>query len=673
MATSAVSGNKPLTNRASGDTFRCPICLEEVRNPKYLSCLHTFCESCIQTYISSTATCHDSLNTKTINCPVCRKRIDAPRKDISDEEWASSLPQNKLIVSMWLNSNPDKELCKFCERKEKKVSATHWCKACMETICDECKAFHDLVPSLQNHKIVNMADTQAYGNDVEVEELCLEHKGKVVDAFCHYHQKLCCCICLASHHISCQRVQVIADMEVEQERTHVQNIVSTFSDLEESIKNMQQKSREKIDHLNSKKQEICMQIDKAITELKTLIDDAHTALIKQFDQTHSDSIGNLEIAFDELKRFSTTVCETKVLLQLMLEKGSPKQLFVTKQNQLARINDHISCLKSLDVWTFPEDYTLPDSNFLDQLFNKKKLEGVKMSKTPSGTIETILQTVQKATSSDIMRRKHDASKKDWMKVTFKLVSQVTELLNWTFYGIFTHDTKILFLSQMPPSLNIFDISEPIGKCVHTEECQYTPYGLCHSRVNESLNEVYVSFQNNVVLYLIDIRDKVTFTKLRTIQLNKPMLAISCGMTTMFSANNSKAFICSQDFTIEHETPYKRGTADVPLLASSSESDFHCFTADGRVVVSDRNKRNVFQTEKIQGELRGMTFDLHDNIFICNKKNKIKLIKQIKFGGSESREIELDGISAAYNVALHPTGEKMLVLDFGKKCCVYQIM
>lgn len=103
----ATTGNKTLTSNSPGDTFRYPICLEEVRNPKYLTFLYTFCESCILTYISSTATCYGSLSTKTINCPVhvCRKRIDAPRKDISDEEWATYLPENKLIVSI------DKQLC----------------------------------------------------------------------------------------------------------------------------------------------------------------------------------------------------------------------------------------------------------------------------------------------------------------------------------------------------------------------------------------------------------------------------------------------------------------------------------------------------------------------------------------------------------------------------------
>lgn len=408
----ATSGSKPLSNSLPGDTFRCPICLEEVRNPKYLSCLHTFCESCIQTYISSTATCHDSLITKTIDCPVCRKRIDAPRKDISGEEWATSLPQNKLVVSMWLNSNPDKELCKFCERKEKKVSATHWCKACMETICDECKAFHELVPSLQTHTIVNLGDTKECKGDFEVEEFCPEHQGKVIDAFCHQHQKLCCCICLVKHHRLCSKVEAIADIGVETEQHDVHNMISSFSELEKCIENMQEINKTKIVDLTLMKQEICTKTEIAIKEITTLINDAHAAWIKAFEQTHVDSVGILETASDELKRFSTTVHETKILLQSVLKSGSPKQLFITKQNQITRINNHISHLKSLDLWNFPEKYTQPDSIFLKQLSNQKKFADVNMSKGPSGTIKSILYTVRNVTCSDIFRRKREMSHKD---------------------------------------------------------------------------------------------------------------------------------------------------------------------------------------------------------------------------------------------------------------------
>lgn len=164
------------------------------------------------------------------------------------------------------------------------------------------------------------------GKRVEIEELCPEHEGMTIDAFCQIHQKLCCCICLAKHHRSCQLVGIIADMAVETGQTDVQNILASFSDLLKCIENMQLKNHTKIDDLNSKKQEISVSDEKAIQEIKKFIDDAFAIWIKRFEKVHADSVGNLEAASNELKQLSTTVLETKFLLQLMLEKESPKQL-----------------------------------------------------------------------------------------------------------------------------------------------------------------------------------------------------------------------------------------------------------------------------------------------------------------------------------------------------------
>lgn len=55
------------------------------------------------------------------------------------------------------------------------------------------------VAILQSHKIVQIVDNEDFDNENEVEELCPEHKGKAIDAFC----VLCCCICHAKHHRSC--------------------------------------------------------------------------------------------------------------------------------------------------------------------------------------------------------------------------------------------------------------------------------------------------------------------------------------------------------------------------------------------------------------------------------------------------------------------------------------
>lgn len=323
----------------------------------------------------------------------------------------------------------------------------------------------------------------------------------------------------------------------------------------------------------------------------------------------------------------------------------------------------------MDIWDFPEQYTKPNSNFLKQLLNKKKFEDVNLSKTPSGTIQAILQTVRKFVGKDIVLKKLENSQKDWMKINLKLVSDIT-LSESVYHGLFVHDTKIILPSINPTSLKLFDIRDCKGKCIHTEECPSVPYGLCHSREKESLNEIFVSFRNSVVLYQIDVENVTKFSKLQTIHLNEPMLSITCGLATVFSANNSKIFVCSRDFNVEHSATLKNRLSVVPFISSSSKSDYHCFSNNHHVVVADRNNTTIFKSNQLQGQIRGMAFDLHDNILVCTKTSKLK---QIRCGERESRDIELDGITSSCNVVLHPTGEKILVLDYNNKCCVYQVL
>lgn len=89
------------------ESFRCPICLERLNIPRYLPCLHTFCEVCIQTYMSSTVAQDKENESNVINCPVCRQQVKEPKKEISSEDWAKSLPLNKWIWTMTENSETD--------------------------------------------------------------------------------------------------------------------------------------------------------------------------------------------------------------------------------------------------------------------------------------------------------------------------------------------------------------------------------------------------------------------------------------------------------------------------------------------------------------------------------------------------------------------------------------
>ncbi|XP_055998906.1 LOW QUALITY PROTEIN: E3 ubiquitin/ISG15 ligase TRIM25-like [Ostrea edulis] len=362
------------------DTFRCPICLEEVRNPKYFPCFHTFCETCIQTYISSTAARKDNETESHRMGYVCRKRIEAPNNDITSEEWALALTQNKLIVSM--SVDPKKEEHKFCmfyKRQDKSVTAKHWCKSCMKSICDDCNCFHSYVPILRGHKILSFSDAQDLKNDIEVDVPFSIHEGKFLEVYCTDHDKLCCSICFATEHRKCEQVQTIEDVATEMNEHRVQNKLTLFKDLLETLMNMREEYRDKVTTLNSRKQEIISSAEKKVEEIKSQIDKAHAQWLKRFEQKHTDSVGNIEIASDEIKRLATTIGDAKTMVQTVKENGSTKQIFVTNHKLGVQVLEHLNRLRALDIWDFVQDYNHQNTDFLRQICNDGSFQDVSSS------------------------------------------------------------------------------------------------------------------------------------------------------------------------------------------------------------------------------------------------------------------------------------------------------
>ncbi|XP_065937597.1 E3 ubiquitin-protein ligase TRIM33-like [Magallana gigas] len=651
------------------DQFLCPICLEEIRKPKYLPCYHTFCESCIQTYISSTAVCSGDNSPKTIQCPVCRKSIQAPSNEASNEEWACSLPENKLILCMSVNSdNSQNKNCMFCQRNDKTVQAKHWCKTCTETICDDCKSIHSYVPMLKDHKIVRLSDVEDLRKETEIDEPCVIHKGKYVEVFCHDHDQLCCSTCFFTKHRFCKKVESMEDATIELEESYGQITPSCFIDVLKKLGQIQEEYRKTVINLNAKKQEICTNTDTKIEEIKSLLDKAHNQWMKQFEQKHSDAVRNIEIASDEVKRFVTAVQEAKTMMQRVLENGSKKQIFVSRYKVRRQILDHVDRLHNLKIWEAVTDYNQPDTDFLRQVCDDRSFQDVGVFEMPTETLETVSKLAAQLQNNPMLYRRKVMSQKDWMKIKFQKLSD-SELNSNVYYGLFVDDNKVLLSAKNPPSLQIYDITDNKAKCVLTYPCTTTPFGLCQS--GDSMDKVYVSFETHVDYYKVEISHNVTLRKIKTIELKTHMYmkALSCGPEMFFTRNDSMKMICTPDFSVKYISPLQFcGTP--PFISASFHSDKHAVIVDNDLLVLDRNNEKLFKKNLQACSPRGLAFDLQENIFVCLKSNKLI---QIKYGSGESRNIELPGIEELYNVVLHPTGEKMLVLDFCRRFSVYRVL
>ncbi|XP_052059787.1 tripartite motif-containing protein 2-like [Mytilus californianus] len=197
------------------DITTCAICLEKLNIPKYLPCLHTFCESCLRTYITAI---FEKEHKQSIECPVCRTSVTLPKEARTPDEWAKVLPLNFLIVGLLEKEkveSPQKQ-CMVCERMETKSEASFICVDCSDLLCSNCKKHHKASKTSCDHEIRQINELSSVTDCLKTfKNKCSEHKGEELKLFCADNQTPCCSMCVSIHHRRCEHVLSIEDAAME--------------------------------------------------------------------------------------------------------------------------------------------------------------------------------------------------------------------------------------------------------------------------------------------------------------------------------------------------------------------------------------------------------------------------------------------------------------------------
>ncbi|XP_047189613.1 tripartite motif-containing protein 16-like isoform X2 [Scophthalmus maximus] len=148
--------------------FRCPICLDILRDPVSIPCGHTYCMSCINGY-------WDQAESGQCRCPQCRDAF-SPRPvlrrntvlaEVVDKlqlsEAAAAAAAPRLYVA-GVGEVP----CDFCPA-EGRLRAAKSCLVCLASFCERHVLPHREVATLRRHKLVAALQSPA-------ERLCAQHR-----------------------------------------------------------------------------------------------------------------------------------------------------------------------------------------------------------------------------------------------------------------------------------------------------------------------------------------------------------------------------------------------------------------------------------------------------------------------------------------------------------------
>ncbi|XP_052085560.1 transcription intermediary factor 1-alpha-like isoform X2 [Mytilus californianus] len=380
------------------DLLTCTICLETFKEPKYLPCLHTFCKSCINTYIGSTVKWN---NPNEFKCPVCRRSVPIDENDEKPDTWADNSPGNHFIVSLIYKrelQKPDK-LCDTCDQDKQK--AISFCTVCEEAYCESCRKGHRIYKISKSHKIIPITDINA---DTSMSGLyacvtCKEHPDKTIEVYCQDHSKPCCTVCATVNHRKCEQVVTIDKAVIGiKESDKATNLMTKLTETSHTLEEVLQNQKTNKENFKNGIETVLEEITKLRENLCKHLNELEEKLKKEANSNRKEKIIKLDDETTDLSSLKNTVDNWKKIFEACISQGSEIQCLVMMDeilNNLPKTGEDISKLlremKTISI-KFEHKDVISDIVSLGRLiFNEYRpsIPGMKIANYHTGKIRKV--------------------------------------------------------------------------------------------------------------------------------------------------------------------------------------------------------------------------------------------------------------------------------------------
>jgi len=302
----------------------CRICsedftLQEEHVPRSLTCAHTFCHSCLASWIARSAEIENK-GSRNVECPTCRAPSAVPPSGFPANyallEWLESKKEESLAISN--SSLPVASgTCVECQQ-----AATVYCSSCGD-LCAGCSS--SIHSSAKSHRVCDIRAKP------EPPRFCGVHPGEPVKIYCQMCQVLVCGLC--------PFVGVHKGHEVEEMNEAAKNKVIDVVESRKTIQDCIDKNQTWID-------DIKLEHSRVEVELKAVSATVTTHI--------SQAIACLRRRESTLKQELAVVCSTKQgqLDRLLIERSAVASTLASIESEGKDLVDMkaVSLLENYASW-----------------------------------------------------------------------------------------------------------------------------------------------------------------------------------------------------------------------------------------------------------------------------------------------------------------------------------
>ncbi|KAF5902024.1 tripartite motif-containing protein 45, partial [Clarias magur] len=188
------TNKKSINGNARSSRAVCGVCKRLYREPKLLSCLHTFCADCIRQLeaFSLLSERGESSARERVLCPACDSEVELPRAGVDGLTTDHLALDEVFMETLLLDKSAVCDLCGDAEAEQR-------CEVCSHNLCDFCSQAHRRQKRTSNHAIHSVEELKRQGR-LSRPVLCSLHPDQELRLFCETCDLTICLECAATFH-----------------------------------------------------------------------------------------------------------------------------------------------------------------------------------------------------------------------------------------------------------------------------------------------------------------------------------------------------------------------------------------------------------------------------------------------------------------------------------------
>lgn len=255
---------------------------EKASSPRVLTCLHVFCEACIDKLLIDDNDEAGSTANGCVTCPECDQStiVSSTAESLSRDYIQTNIIDLSAV-------EPGTLLCTSCKSAEMAISR---CNDCANFLCACCDNAHKYMRCFENHQVVILDELRNSDEKMSIHKpiFCESHPSENLKYYCFKCQVPVCNDCVTGDHKGSEHhYELIAEAEkrmrndIEELMVSAKAKIAYCDDASVGLGNS-------LTELQSQHDTAHGLIDEAYKRFKKALDDCHENALKDLDRFHSE-------------------------------------------------------------------------------------------------------------------------------------------------------------------------------------------------------------------------------------------------------------------------------------------------------------------------------------------------------------------------------------------------